>query len=415
MNSYIFKILDFLTGFNLDQNLKHVLSRDSWSRQQIDSYHQEKFEILKQYAAKSSFYKSYYEKDLSQFPVLSKDTYSQELDKICTYFRKPYRIEFTSGSSGRPRKIVVSKEMLLAKRTSYLKMLKWFGLKRGDKEISIGGIDKSLKYRLYYILKNKIFLSSYNINKEKALQYIKIINKQKPDMIFSYPYALMLLMGYAEEMKVKIYQPKLVYIGGENLYPDVAQKIKKHFPESNFANEYWSTEANIGVTCPSGNMHIDEDTIIPEVIDTDEDGFGNLLITNLFSFDAPIIRYQLGDKVKISDKKCPCGRQTRIIEEFKGRDIDYFILPDGRKIAFTENSNQIASLCENILAYQVLHKSNTFEVQFNYIRNLKNMPVNLEPLKNYFRKKLNITVTCKEVEYIEAEKSGKHKVFKTIS
>ncbi len=415
MHSYLFQLIDLITGFNLERNVKHVLSMDNWSRQQIEHYQKEKFELLKQHAAKSSFYKPYNQEELRNFPVLSKDTYTNELDKICTYFRKPYRIEFTSGSSGNPRKIVISKEMLLAKRTSHLKMLHWYGLKRENKEVYIGGISKSMLYQLYYIFKNKIFLSSYNITREKALQYIQIINRQKPEIIFGYPYALMVLLGYAEELNLQIYQPKLIYTGAENLYPEIALKIKKHFPESYFANEYWSTEANIGITCPHGRMHIDEDTIISEVINQDENGVGDLLITNLFSYDAPIIRYQLGDKVKLSEKECSCGRHTKIIETIQGRDIDYFILPDGRKIAFTENSIQIASLCENILAYQILHKSNTYETQFNYVKNVKNKLVNLEPLKNYFRNQLNISVTLNEVDYIETESSGKHKVFKTIS
>lgn len=415
MRSFLFQFIDFITGFKLEQNLKQVLHMDHWSREQIDEYQQEQFGLLKQHAAKSSFYRPYYQEELKFFPVISKDTYTNELDNIRTYFRKPYRIEYTSGSSGTPRKIVVSKEMLLAKRTSHLKMLHWYGLKRENKEVYIGGISKSLLYRLYYVFKNKVFLSSNNINKEKALQYIQIINRQKPEIIFGYPYALMVLLGFAEELNLQLFQPKLIYTGAENLYPEIALKIKKHFPESFIANEYWSTEANIGITCPYGSMHIDEDTIIPEVINADEHGVGDLLITNLFSYDAPLIRYQLGDKAKISDKKCPCGRQTRIIETIKGRDIDYFVLPDGRKIAFTENSIQIASLCENILAYQILHKSNTYETQFNYVKNLKNRPVNLEPLKDYFRKKLNISVTVNEVDYIETESSGKHKVFKTIS
>jgi phenylacetate-CoA ligase len=415
MLRYFNFFIDKITGFPLDSSLRKILTMDSWNRQEIDNYQHKMFERLREYAVKSSFYKPYIKRELKNFPVLTKETYTNELNKIITNFRKPYRIEYTSGSSGNPRKIVVSKEMLLAKRTSHLKMLHWYGLKREAKEVYIGGISKSMLYQLYYIFKNKIFLSSFNINKEKALKFIHIINRQKPDIVFSYPYALMVLLGYVEELNLQVYQPKLIYTGAENLYPEIAVKIKKHFPESYFVNEYWSTEANIGITCPSGSMHIDEDTIIPEVINKDENGVGDLLITNLFSYDAPIIRYQLGDKVKLSERECSCGRRTKIIETIMGRDIDYFILPDGRKIAFTENSIQIASLCENILAYQILHKSNTYETQFNYVKKIKNRPVNLDPLKDYFRKQLNISVTFNEVDYIETESSGKHKVFKTIA
>ncbi len=407
-------ILDKVTGFNLTAELSEVLKMDKWSRQEIEAYQKNKFNILKGYACKSEIYKNCKEWDFKDFPKYSKDDYKLNHEKFRTNFRKPYRIESTSGSTGVPRKIVVSKEMIQAKRVSHLKMLKWFGVKREDFELYIGGMTKNLKMKIYYKLKNKYFLSSYNINREKALEYIKILNKKKPRILFSYPYALNMVLNYIDDPDIKLHQPKVIYTGAENLYPDIEKQIRKHFPESALVNEYWSTEGNIGVACPEGNMHVDEDTVIVEVDNTDNNGVGDLLITNLYSYDSPIIRYRIGDRIKLSDKFCKCGRKTKIIEKIEGRDIDYFMLKDGRKIAFTENSIQIAGFCDNILAYQVIHKKLTDEVLFKYIIKDKSKPVMKESISNYFLENLKLNISFQEVAEIETEASGKHKIFKTV-
>lgn len=410
----LFNILfDLFTGFKLDSRTKELLAMDKWSREEIEAYQQKMFEKLKSYAGRSEIYKGCKDWTISDFPKYSKDFYRDNHEKFLTRFRKPFRIESTSGSTGTPRNIVVSKEMILAKRASHLKMLAWEGIKREEREIYIGGLTKSWMYKIYYRLKNKYFLSSYNITKGKAEEYILKINRLKPSMIFTYPYAIDLILNVAEEKKLKIYQPKLIYTGAENLYPHIEEKIRKHFPSSALANEYWSTEGNIAVTCPNGSMHIDEDTLIVETDNMDNNGVGDIIITNLFSYDLPLIRYRLGDRIKLSEQKCGCGRNTRIIEKILGRDIDYFVLPDGRKIAYTENSIQIAQMSENVISYQVIYRKSDHSLLFKFVKKDKTKPVQNQRISEYFRVSFNLDILFEEVDFIETDSSGKFKIFKS--
>jgi len=57
------------------------------------------------------------------------------------------------------------------------------------------------------------------------------------------------------------------------------------------------------------------ETVIVEEVDNE------IIVTNLFSKSFPIIRYKLGDYIRLKDPayECPCGRKHQIIEEILGR------------------------------------------------------------------------------------------------
>jgi phenylacetate-CoA ligase len=44
-----------------------------------------------------------------------------------------------------------------------------------------------------------------------------------------------------------------------------------------------------------------------------------LLITTLFKYTQPLIRYELDDSVRLSPDLCPCGRPFRLVDDIQGR------------------------------------------------------------------------------------------------
>ena len=54
------------------------------------------------------------------------------------------------------------------------------------------------------------------------------------------------------------------------------------------------------------------------IVEEDEN---KIVVTNLLSKSFPIIRYKLGDYIKLKkpEFECPCGRKHRVIEEVLGR------------------------------------------------------------------------------------------------
>ena len=90
---------------------------------------------------------------------------------------------------------------------------------------------------------------------------------------------------------------------------------------------YGSRECGLGgaVTCPAfEGMHLRENHIIPEIIDSDghvlpEGEYGELVITTVGLEAMPLIRYRTGDYTRILPP-CPCGGVTRRIDTVSRRE-----------------------------------------------------------------------------------------------
>ncbi len=68
-----------------------------------------------------------------------------------------------------------------------------------------------------------------------------------------------------------------------------------------------------GFTCSAGDLHLNESEFVAEVRDPEAgtillSGEGELILTNLGRDGSPLIRYRTGDRVRLIDTPCPCGR-----------------------------------------------------------------------------------------------------------
>ncbi|MFQ5733793.1 MAG: phenylacetate--CoA ligase family protein, partial [Planctomycetaceae bacterium] len=98
-------------------------------------------------------------------------------------------------------------------------------------------------------------------------------------------------------------------------------------------NMYGCTEAgNIAADCEFGRLHLSWDHFVLEVLDETNwqpvapSMLGTAVLTTLTREAMPLLRYVLGDNVRLhADHECPCGRKSPIVEHF-GRDLNRFQL-----------------------------------------------------------------------------------------
>jgi phenylacetate-CoA ligase len=101
----------------------------------------------------------------------------------------------------------------------------------------------------------------------------------------------------------------------EKIVEAYQEEIQKAFGQR-MINEYGAAETGIiAFECKSGHMHLNMEGVIVEEIGHE------IVVTNLQMHAFPMIRYKLGDYIKLApkNKKCECGMQHLIIEEVTGR------------------------------------------------------------------------------------------------
>ena len=128
--------------------------------------------------------------------------------------------------------------------------------------------------------------------------------------------------------------PQLLAIltAGEPLTDETRRQCTEHLGCS-CIDLYSSAECGlIASDCPAGNvMHAQSELCRVEILDRNNKparvgAWGRLIVTPLYNFAMPLIRYDTGDLVR-SATPCSCGRNHPAIERVMGRPSNLFYLP----------------------------------------------------------------------------------------
>jgi phenylacetate-CoA ligase len=121
----------------------------------------------------------------------------------------------------------------------------------------------------------------------------------------------------------------------EYLPDEIKRQAEKMFG-SRVINVLSSSEGGvIAIECPaSGLLHLQQESVLAEIIKNDGTAcqtgeVGELVVTPLYNYATPLIRYRSGDFVE-KGPACPCGRTLPTIARVVGRREHMFSFPDGR-------------------------------------------------------------------------------------
>ena len=151
-----------------------------------------------------------------------------------------------------------------------------------------------------------------------------------PTVLSTYPNVAVMLAEERIAGRLRI-EPKEVWTGGETLSPSMRRFVRQAFGcpvvDSYGASEFLSLASE----CHCGCLHLNSDWAILESVDgqgravpADEIGATSLL-TNLANRVQPLIRYDLGDRIKVHSQSCTCGSYLPVIE-VQGRSDDPLLL-----------------------------------------------------------------------------------------
>lgn len=338
------------------------------------------FDIIKYAYNNSDFYKeklrSIFEKNIDEISLeefktvdcVSRLDLINNVSDILSYDykylnRKDLITERTSGSTGE-NVTVYWKHSDWIKSNYYLweKRHEWYGIKPSDKmctfhtRTNIGRSALHFDNRRIIRSHAQLSFSAVNFNEDDLEEYYNEIIKFRPTWFMMAP---TIGLKFVEYCKAKDFMPppsvKYVELFGEMVSEGIRNNMGEFFNNAKIAVMYGAKEVNgIAYTCPCGKMHVLNENVH---IDVDEDD--NIILTNLVNEAFPIIRYKIGDKVKVSNcEKCDCGTNGLIIDKILGKSTRLEYLDKKSGITYYLLSNVIdnvdAMFDHPILQYKVL-------------------------------------------------------------
>ena len=159
---------------------------------------------------------------------------------------------------------------------------------------------------------------------------VRELNAYQPAFVSSYPTVLALLAEEQDAGRLAIH-PAALWSGGEGLSLRARREIERAFG-CPLQNEYGASEClTIAHACREGWLHVNADWVVLEPVDRHyrPTPAGKLshtvLLTNLANTVQPIIRYDLGDSVRVKAGPCACGSPLPAIQ-VEGRSDDVVAL-----------------------------------------------------------------------------------------
>ena len=164
------------------------------------------------------------------------------------------------------------------------------------------------------------------------------LNRCRPQTIVAYTKPLYEAARFFAERNIKPFSPKSIVVGAEKLHDFERELIQQVFRAPVFET-YGSREFMlIGAECERHEgLHLTAEHLLVEILDEDgkpaEPGDeGDVVITDLFNYGMPFIRYLTGDRAVAGFEMCSCGRGLPLLKKVVGRQLDVLRTPDGRMI-----------------------------------------------------------------------------------
>jgi phenylacetate-CoA ligase len=357
--------------------------------------------------------------DLVRLPLLRKADVRRNRESLRSDRAGKLAQFTTGGSTGEPLVFDLAKRRVASRVACKLRATEWWGVTVGDPEVALWGAPVEVTRQDWLRSVRDRFLatrllSAFEMNEATTSRYLDVIESSNWKQIFGYPSALYLLCVQArkEGRNLRRIGIKVAFATGEVLFPHQRELISETL-NCPVANGYGGRDSGfIAHECPQGGMHIMADALIVEVIDAQGNRVapgesGEIVVTDLFSHEAPFVRYATGDTGVMSARRCGCGRVLPLLERIDGRSNDSIVAPDGRIINSLALIYPIREL-EGIEHFRICQKSvDRFHVQI--VRGDRFRLENEDRIRTGWVKLLRapLEVTFEYMDTLPLDRSGK--------
>lgn len=402
----------------------------SLSLKELKDLQKLKFEEFISFAMKNtSFYKFLYQnieepykiENLQTLPILTKEMLRKNCEEIFTLPKNKSVLSKTGGTTGVALEVRFTKKDVEERFSMLDHFRNNYGYKLGEKTAWFSGKtllnDKDIRKNRFWksdYLFDVHYYSTFHISDRTAKYYLENLIKFKPKYMIGFPSSLLELARIGKKLNIDF--PKgirAIFGTAETITEQLKIEVEDYF-KTRILNQYASSEgAPFIVECPLGNLHLELQSGVFEVLDSNnlQTNKGRLIVTSFTTHGTPLIRYDIGDEIELEEKSCMCGNNNPLVKEILGRSSDYLVSLDYGKINLGNISNTLKNV-PGIIKMQVIQEE-VNSIHIKICADPKEYTQNAEKtfLQNWRERIGNRQIiTIEIVEEIPNEKSGKFKM-----
>lgn len=319
--------------------------------------------------------------------------------------------DVTSGSTGIPLQVYFTSKDYMIRSLSFIRTFMELGYKLTDRQAIVCDTrfvnDKAYWFQRLGILRKQYIPVQFAIDKQ-----IQILMDYRPDFIHGYPQSLAIIAEELIKRGIDNVSPGMVCTGAELVSNKTREKINAAFGVE-MADSYATIESGvIAWQCKAlKGYHINIDNLVLEFLQNGKPAQpgepGRVVVTNLYSYAMPIIRYELGDIGTPSDSLCPCGNPLPLMTVVEGRIDDMVKTPSGKVISPNSITNAMEAV-DGIGQFRVIQEERDLMVVqiVAGVKYSQDVPLKTE---NLLRELVGgeMRIEVRRVSEICKEKSGK--------
>lgn len=251
----------------------------------------------------------------------------------------------TGGSSGVPLHFDLNTDSDDRRTAAWHRGYSWANAGPGTKQFYLWGAAlgqrprwRKWKDALYNRFHRRLAVSSFDLTDATVPRVLDLYNRYRPDALVAYTNPLYFFAKALEERGLVPFSPRGIVVGAEKLHDFQRKQIERVFRAPVFET-YGSREVMlIGAECDRHEgLHLTAENLLVEILDGDgtptPDGEeGNVVVTDLYNYGMPFIRYLNGDRAVAGWRMCSCGRGLPLLRCVVGRRLDVLHTPDGRHL-----------------------------------------------------------------------------------
>ncbi len=298
--------------------------------------------------------------DFARLPLLTKDIIRTQGDRMLRedVLKSSLRPHFSGGSTGVP--LSFFREQLYMDRSDagmYRNLLQC-GWRPGDMVAFFWGFNEKhaamsgFEFELRQQIRRFYQFDPFQSGPDEMDGWIRKWKSLKPTALLGYASTVARFARHIEERGERVPPIKGAYTTAEKLYAPQRSQIQRVFGCPVF-DSYGSSEVqNIATECPQGKMHINADFVLVEPHPETAPGEpGPFVLTSLWNYAMPFIRYRNDDAGRLSRESCSCGNRFPLMRLEISRVSDNFVFP-GNKVVHGEYFTHLMYGSEGVDSFQ---------------------------------------------------------------